>query len=159
MIVTYRPEDGGEPQTWEFDPSRVRASRAEMIEKRAGENWEAWLMQVQQGNMRARRVLLWHLMSMPHPTMRFEDTPDFYAGELEIQHTRGELSEMRDRIVKAGLPDDQVAQVLMALDLEMASAPESAEAGGKAPSKNGASSTRSSSRRSSASAPGSSDTS
>jgi hypothetical protein len=154
MIITYRPEDGTE-LAWEFDPTRVRASRAEMIEKRAGESWEAWLMGVQQGNMRARRVLLWHLMSMPHPGMRYEDTPDFYAGELEVKHTRAELAEMRDRVVKAGLPDEQVAQVLAVIDMEMAAAP-GAEAEGKAPSPNGASTTSGRSPRSSASARGSS---
>jgi hypothetical protein len=157
MFVTYKPEDGSaEAQTWEFDSRKVRASRAEMIEKRAGENWEAWLMGVQQGNMRARRVLLWHLMSMPHPTMKFEDTPDFYAGELEVQHTKAELTAMRDRITSAGLPEDQVAQVLMAIDLEIAGAPEGgSEREGKALSKSGASATSSRSPKSSESARGS----
>lgn len=159
MLVTYRPEESDtEPQTWEFDARKVRASRAEMIERRAGENWETWLMGVQQGSMRARRVLLWHLLSMPHPGMRFEDTPDFYAGELEVQHTKAELSQMRERITKAGLPEDQAAQVLMAIDLEMAEAPEGVDDGGKAPSKNGDSTTRSPSQKSSASARGSSAT-
>ncbi|MGI5293273.1 hypothetical protein ACQEVF_59550 [Nonomuraea polychroma] len=158
MIVTYRPEDGNEPQTWEFDPRKIRASRAEMIEKRAGENWETWLMQVQQGNMRARRVLLWHLMSIPHPGMRYEDTPDFYAGELEVQHTAAELGEMKDRILKAGLPEDQVAQVLMVIDMEMAQAPDADKTiTGKVLSKSGASATRSRSARSSESAHGSSE--
>lgn len=150
MFVTYTPEDqSDQAQSWEFDPRKIRASRAEMIEKRAGENWETWLMQVQQGNMRARRVLLWHLLSMPHPGMRYEDTPDFYAGELEIQHTKAELADMRARITSAGLPEDQVAQILMAIDLEMAEAPEGD--GGKAPSKNGASATSGRSPKSSAS--------
>ena len=151
MIVTYHPE-GGAPESWEFDPRKVRASRAEMIEKRAGESWESWLMQVQQGSMRARRVLLWHLMSMPHTTMRFEDTPDFYAGEVEVKHTAAELAEMRARVTSAGLPEDQLAQVLAVIDMEMAAAP---EAEGKAPSKSGDSSTSSSSRKSSTSAHGS----
>lgn len=157
MFVTYKPEDGTEAQTWEFDPRKVRASRAEMIEKRAGENWETWLMQVQQGSMRARRVLLWHLMSMPHPGMRYEDTPDFYAGELEIQHSAAELADMRERIVKAGLPEDQTAQVLMAIDVEIASAPDADKTiTGKVLSKNDGSPTRSRSPKSSASVPGSS---
>jgi hypothetical protein len=156
MFVTYNPEDGStEPLTWEFDPRKIRASRAEMIEKRAGENWETWLMGVQQGNMHARRVLLWHLLSMPHPGMRYEDTPDFYAGELEIQHTKTELGQMRDRIVAAGLPEDQAAQVLMAIDLEMAEAPEGDS--GKAPSKSAASNTSGRSPKSSASPRGTSE--
>lgn len=175
MFVTYRPEGSDAPQTWEWEPRKVRASRAEMIEKRAGENWEAWLMGVQQGNMRARRVLLWHLMSMPHPTMKFEDTPDFYAGELEIQHSAAELVEMRERIVKAGMADDaQAAQILMAIDLELEETREretarrldaidpewvAPEPEGKAPLRSAASNTRSRSPKSSASVPGSNETS
>lgn len=147
MIVTYAPE-GHEPQSWEFDPGKVRASRAEMIERRAGESWETWLMQVQQGSMRARRVLLWHLMSQTHPTLRYEDAPDFMAGELTIQHTRAELAEMRERIAAAGLPDDQASQVIMAIDLEMSKAPEGGEGEGKAPSKSSASATSGRSRKS-----------
>ncbi|MGW4476809.1 hypothetical protein ACWENQ_44760 [Nonomuraea sp. NPDC004354] len=173
MFVTYKPEDGStEAQTWVFDPSRVRASRAEMIEKRAGENWDMWLQSVQQGNMRARRVLLWHLMSLPHPGMRYEDTPDFFAGELEVQHSAAELAEMRERVAKTKLPDDQAAQILAVLDAELEAARERetqtrldlidrqlAEAEGKAPSKSGDAGTRSPSRKSSASDRGSSETS
>jgi hypothetical protein len=156
MIVIYRPEDG-EEQRWVFDPRRVRASRAEMIERRADENWDVWLQSVQSGNMRARRVLLWHLMSMPHPTMRYEDTPDFYAGELEIQHSVAELTEYRDRVVKAGLPEVQTAQLLAVMDAELAEAREreaalnsAAEPEGKALSKSGANATSGRSQKSSA---------
>jgi hypothetical protein len=166
MYVTYAPE-GEEAQRWEFDPRKVRASRAEMIERRAGQNWDVWLQSVQSGNMKARRVLLWHLMSMPHPTMRFEDTPDFLAGEVEISHSVAELVEMRERTVKAGLPEEQIAPALAAIDFELEEARQRAAADrrviqgealdvaegapeGKAHSKNGDSSTRSRSPKSSA---------
>lgn len=63
---------------------------------------------------------------------------------------------MRDRITAAGLPEDQVAQVLMAIDLEMSDAPEGGtDSEGKALSKSGASATSSRSPKSSASARGS----
>lgn len=139
MFVTYKPEDAAE-QRWEFDPRKVRASRAEMIEKRSGENWDNWLVAVQSGQMRARRVLLWHLMSLDHPTLRFEDTPDFYAGELEIEHSVAELTEIRDKVVKANLPAEQREQVMLALDGEITAAMERqglAEPEGKARSKSG----------------------
>ncbi len=137
MFVTYRPEDGDE-RRWTFDPKRVRASKAEMIEKRAGENWDAWLVSVQAGNIRARRVLLWHLLTLEHHGMRFEDTPDFYAGELVIEHSVSELLDMKDRIMKASLPDEQRDQVVAALDIEIADAmlrEGQVEPEGKVPSK------------------------
>lgn len=121
MFVTYRPE-GGEERRWVFDPKKVRASKAEMIEKRAGENWDAWLVSVQAGSMRARRVLLWHLLTLEHHGMRFEDTPDFYAGELVIEHSVSELLDIKDRVMKASIPAEQRDQIVAALDVEIADA-------------------------------------
>lgn len=140
MFVTYQPEDGDE-RRWTFDPKRVRASKAEMIEKRSGENWDAWLVSVQAGNMRARRVLLWHLLTLEHHGMRFEDTPDFYAGELVVEHSVAELLDMKDRIMKASIPDEQREQITAALDVEIADAmlrEGQDEPEGKAPSKSDA---------------------
>ena len=144
MRVTYAPEGGAE-QVWDFDPKRVRASEAEAIERRAGESWDAWLLNVQSGQMRARRVLLWHLMRRDHPTLRYEDTPDFFAGEVVVEHTRAELEEIRERAVRAKLPPDQREQVLSALDMAIDEAREregGGEGEGKASSKRSASATR-----------------
>ncbi len=121
MIVTYAPE-GGAAQRWEFNPQRVRASEAEAIEKRAGETWDAWLVGVQSGSMKARRVLLWHMLRRDHPTVRYEDVPDFYAGEVLVEHTSAELTEMRDRVAKANIPADQREQALTALDVALTEA-------------------------------------
>lgn len=138
MLVTYTPESG-DAQRWEFDPKRVRASEAEAIEKRAGENWDSWLFAVQAGSMRARRVLLWHLLRREHPSLRWEDTPDFYAGELLVEHTVAELTEIRDRVEAARLSADQREQALTALDVAIteAMARQAEEPEGKAPSKSG----------------------
>ncbi|WP_329426825.1 hypothetical protein OG339_42220 [Streptosporangium sp. NBC_01495] len=114
MFVTYSPEDGTE-QRWTFDPKRVRASKAEMIEKRAGEPWDAWQAAVLAGKMRARRVLLWHLLTVDHPTLRWEDVPDFYAGELLVEYSVIELADIRGRVEKAEIPADQRDQALAAL--------------------------------------------
>jgi len=144
MRVTYAPEGGAE-QVWDFDPKRVRASEAEAIERRAGESWDAWLLNVQSGQMRARRVLLWHLLRRDHPTLRYEDTPDFFAGEVVVEHTRAELEEIRERVVRAKLPADQREQVLSALDMAIDEAREregGGEGEGKASSKRSASATR-----------------
>lgn len=137
MFVTYRPEDGTE-QRWTFDPRRVRASKAEMIEKRAGEPWDAWQAAVLAGKMRARRVLLWHLLTVDHPTLRWEDVPDFYAGELLVEYSVVELAEIRGRVAQAEIPVEQRDQVLAALDTAITEATKreaaAAEPEGKAPS-------------------------
>ncbi|MFD8531533.1 hypothetical protein ACFV0L_29345 [Streptosporangium canum] len=145
MFVTYRPEDGAE-QRWTFDPKRVRAAKAEMIEKRAGENWDAWLVALQSGSMRARRVLLWHLLTVDHLTLRWEDVPDFFAGELLVEHSVEELAEIRTRISKASMSDGQREQVLIAIDSEISAAMDRegvAEPLGKVPSQSSESATAS----------------
>jgi hypothetical protein len=121
LHVTYTPEDG-DAQEWEFDPLRIRSSQAEMIESRFGENWEAWTAGVQSGNMKARRVLLWHLLSREHPTLRYEDVPDFYAGELVVQHSVAELTRLREPIETSNLPADKREIILAAFDREMTDA-------------------------------------
>lgn len=137
MHVTFAPEDG-DRQEWNFKPGRVRASEAQVIEKQFGGNWDEFAMGVQSGNIKARRVMLWHLLRLEHPMLRFQDVPDFFADELLVEFTVEELAPMRDRLQKATLPEDQRDQVLAALDLAMSEAMEreatNAELVGKAPS-------------------------
>lgn len=121
MHVTYKPEDGT-PQEWEFNPGRVRAGAAEVIEKRFGDSWEKFCAAVQQGSMRARRVLLWHLLTREHPGLRLEDVPDFYADEVVVEHSVAELTELRERLDKADLPEDQRVMTHAAFDLAMSEA-------------------------------------
>lgn len=121
MHITYRPGDGDE-QRWDFDPDKVRASQAELIEKRAGLSFDAWHNAVRSGGVKARRVLLWHLIRLEHHTLRYEDTPDFALGELLVEHSAAELLELRDRLQKASMPDDERAQVEVALDIEITEA-------------------------------------
>jgi hypothetical protein len=131
MFVTYMPEDSGQ-QRWEFDPAKVRQSRAEQIEKRYGKNWDQFQAGVQSGDSKARKVLLWHLMSLEHHTIRYEDMPDFCMGEVKVEHSRGELLKLRDRLEKANLADDEREQMLTALDIEITTAMESETDAGKA---------------------------
>jgi len=131
MHITYAPEDG-DRQEWDFDPDRVRSSLAEMIERKYGETWDQFCVGVQSGNMRARRVLLWHLLRLEHPALRYEDVPDFYASEVKVQYSVAELNEFRDRLQKMHLPENQRDMAMAALDVEMTSAMEREE--GKAPS-------------------------
>ncbi len=131
MHITYAPTDG-DTQEWDFNADRVLSSQAEMIERKYGETWEQFCAGVQAGNMRARRVLLWHLLRLQHPALRYEDVPDFYASEVKVQYSVAELNDIRDRIAKAHMPETQRDMAMSALDVEMTSAMEREE--GKAPS-------------------------
>lgn len=124
MRIAYTPKSAadGDAQTWIFEPGRIRASEAEQIEKRYGGRWEDFLADVKGGSMRARRVLLWHLLRTAHPGLKFEDVPDFYADELVCTYSYAELAAMRDRVLKANLDQDTREQVLTALDIEMTEA-------------------------------------
>lgn len=97
MDVTYKPEDGS-VQRWSFNSGRVRQSEAEQIEAKAGTRYEEWVLDVQSGSARARRVLLWHLIRRDHPKFRFEDTPDFYVDELVVEYDAAELRELLGRL-------------------------------------------------------------
>lgn len=133
MYVIYEPEDpaDGDKCEWSFDLNRIKASRAEMIEKRFGENWDQWQVDVQSGNMKARRVLLWHLMSTDHPSLKYEDTPDFYAGEVTVEYSVAELQNINEKIQKASLPEDQKTQYAAAYDVAITEAMAREEARGE----------------------------
>lgn len=123
MIVTYTPE-GQDAQQWEWEPNKVRAVEAELVEKRFGDNWEQFKVAVMQGSTKARRVLLWHLLKRAHATIRLEDV-DYATGELTVEMTKVELADMRAAIVKArGISDRDREQALTAIDVQMEDAPE-----------------------------------
>lgn len=130
MIVVYSPEDG-DKQQWEFVPGKVRAGEAERIEKRYGANWSEFLQGVNTGSIRARRVLLWHLMRRDHPMLRWEDTPDFYAGELTVDMSIAEMVEMRRRLSSDKTIDGEVKeQVVAALTAQIEAVEADSEADG-----------------------------
>lgn len=123
MLVTYNPGPG-ERQQWQFNPEDVKASQAELIEKRFGGGYAEWSNEVRKGSIRARRVLLWHLLRTEsgHHTLRFEDTPDFTLRELVVEMSVAELVELRDRLAKVNMPEDEREQVAAALDIEISEA-------------------------------------
>lgn len=134
MIVTYSPE--GEPeQRFEFIPRKVKSRVAEDIERRYGAGWSTWLNHVHEGMVSARRVLLWHLIKRTHPTLRWDDTPDFAIGELKVELSRDELVEMRERTAAKTDIDPEIRDMaLEALDAQIAEAPTlDDEPEGKAP--------------------------
>jgi hypothetical protein len=121
MQVTYKPEDRpNETQVWEFDPTRVRQSRAEMIEKRYGQRFAVWVQEIQAGEARARRVLLWHLMNLDHAQLKLEDVPDFMMGEVEVDYAISDLQKLRLQVSESAMDDATKEQTLERLDLEIA---------------------------------------
>lgn len=114
MIIVYSPE-GGDKQQWEFAPGKVRSTEVERIEKRypGGDDvgyWPTFLADVNKGSVTARRVLLWHLIRRDHPTLRWEDTPDFYADELSVVMSLTELVEIRDRVSRDKAIDAEIRE-------------------------------------------------
>lgn len=133
MRVTYAPADDA-PRTWSYEADKVKTSVAEIIEKRFGEPWNSFNAAVLQGAAKARRVLLWYLMWVEHPGLRFEDTPDFAMGELTVEMTHAELVTIRDTVAKSSDPNRD--KILAGLEGEIAAAAEreqTCDAEGKAP--------------------------
>jgi hypothetical protein len=138
MFVTYQPEGASSPLEREFQPGRIRESRAEMIERRyaklLGEKFvpfEQWRMAVLQDGAAARRVLLWHVLSIDHPTVRIEDV-DPYRDELIVQASKSELGELRETLASAGGMDDAQRETMLAMvDAQIEAAPD--DGMGKAP--------------------------
>jgi hypothetical protein len=123
MIVTYSPA-GQDRQEWDFDPNQIKASRAEVIENRFGDTFGEWQVGVLKGSMRARRVLLWHLLSADHPSLRLDDV-DPAAGEIGVAFTRSELEAMRAAAETATtITAAEREQAIAALDSMIADAPQ-----------------------------------
>jgi hypothetical protein len=121
LIVTYSPE-GQEPQTWTWEPSAVRAKDAEAIEDHADATWDEFNVQLLQGRMRARRVLLWHLQRADHPTIKLDDV-DFAASELTLEMEPAELQQLREGIEKApGVSSAKRRAALELIDQQIAEA-------------------------------------
>lgn len=114
MKVTYSPRDG-EPQSWEYAPKDVLQSEAEMMEKRAGLQWDELNRALMAGAARPRKVLLWHCMRKAHPVMRWEDVPDFRMSEVQVEFDAFELGEMRAAVEKSPELDDAAKETALAV--------------------------------------------
>lgn len=159
MRVTYKPEDGNEPQSWDFNPNRVRSSEQVIVEKQFGGTWLEFKTGVMSGSAAARRVLLWHLIRREHPAHSFRDTPDFYDDELLIEQTLAEITASYDEWLKGGGRDTANGELLDGMfQAEIKAATERGdEPGGKAPSRSEPAPTSGQSPRPSESVPGTSE--
>lgn len=127
MIVTYKPE-GEEAQKWEFTPGRVKMSEAEILQKRFGGTWDEFKVGVMKGDIRSRRVMLWHLLRLQHHTLRFEDMTDFYDDELNLEFTKAELLNVRVGVEQLStLSAEERESALASLDALIEDAPDGLE--------------------------------
>lgn len=139
MLITYKPADpaDGEGGRWQFEPGRVRQSEAAVVEKVYGSSWDKFLGELQMGSVKARRVLLWHLMRRDGNTLNFASTPDFFMDEFLVEMNVAEWQAARERVLKQGLSEDDLATALTMIDAEIAAAEERDDLGGKATSRHG----------------------
>ncbi len=113
--ITYKPEDG-ERREWDFTPGRIRNSVASMIVNQFGGSYDEWKLGVQKNDPKARKVLLWHLMTIEHQKLRFADVPDFYDDELVVEYSSAEIEDLRAKIEKSDLANKDI--VLAALEVD-----------------------------------------
>lgn len=123
MKLTYKPEDGP-AQSWIFRPGKLRRSVAAQLQAAYGRPWDVFVADVQQGNIDARAIALWHCMRSDHPILRLEDLPDFLADEVSVDYEADELREMltQGEANAAQIPADQRDMVLGMLRTQLADA-------------------------------------
>jgi hypothetical protein len=130
MFVTYDLEDGSPLRTWVFDPDDVDRRQGEDIEKAMGPiggapaNFDTWLELVRGANMRARSVLLWHLLRLEHRSLAYKDAPNFKRRQLKVEMSVDELRELRERIAKTKMADEVREAFEAAFDRDIADAME-----------------------------------
>lgn len=98
MLVEYTPDGQTEPTTWTYTRNKVMSKRGEMIERVYGDTFERWNVALVQGSARARRVLLWHLIGMEHPRLKYADLDDYRTDQLVLRFDSSELKGMRDNV-------------------------------------------------------------
>ncbi len=107
MFVKWNPENGEPEQTFNFDSGEVMRKQAARIEKYYDGSFEQWVAGLMIGQIEARAVLLWHMLSQVHDKLRFEDVPDFRVRQLTVEMGVKELQDLLKRVKKMKLPDAQ----------------------------------------------------
>jgi hypothetical protein len=130
VYLVYQPEGSAEPQRWRYNPKKLMSAEREMLERRTGKNFTEFTQDVMKGNSLCRRALLFMYLKRVHPGVKYEDV-DFAWDELTLEHSKGELREMRKSVVDS-VPAAQLDAVLAKLDEEIDEAFEDPDEEGKA---------------------------
>lgn len=112
MQITYSP-DGGDSLVFTYKARLLKASQAEILEKRTGWTLEQFDAKVKQGSTLARKALLWLFMIGKHPSLKFEDF-DFTVGDVEVQLDKSELAELLEGAEKMPLEDESLRPLYIA---------------------------------------------
>lgn len=130
MFLVYTPEGTEEPKRWKYQPKKLMSPERELLEKLTGKNFTEFTVDVQKGNSRCRRALLFIYLKREHPTLKFDDV-DFAWDELTLEHSKGELQLMREQLPDTVDPE-QLDAVRAKLDEEIAAAYDDPDEEGKA---------------------------
>lgn len=130
MFLVYKPEGSEEPKRWKYQPKKLMSPERELLEKLTGKNFTEFTVDVQKGNSRCRRALLFIYLKREHPTLKFDDV-DFAWDELTLEHSKGELQLMRGQLPDTVDPE-QLDAVRAKLDEEIAAAYDDPDEEGKA---------------------------
>lgn len=107
MFVKWDPEDGSNTEEWVFDAGDVPRKRATLIEKHFKGTWDQFVAGLMSGDIHARAVLLWYMLSHVHPVLRFEDVPDFRVRQLTVEMGVTELKDLWKRALRIKLEPEQ----------------------------------------------------
>ena len=123
LRVTYTGGDA--PQHWLFDPDDVTVTEGEHIEAAmgAGQSYDDFVRGLIDRKVRARRVLLWHLLRRDHGagSLMFSDVPDFKMGQMTIDMGTAELTVLRQQIEDNDrIPPERKNRAIAAVEEELA---------------------------------------
>lgn len=107
MQVTWDPRNGDPEQTWTFDPEEVEVDQAKLVEKHYGGTYDQWVAGLQTGEINARQVLLWHMLTQVHPSLRFDALPKFRVKQLKVEMGVAELEKLWARVQRMKLSPDK----------------------------------------------------
>lgn len=121
MRLTYKPADGGE-QSWIFRPGKLPRTVCSQLQAVYGKPYDVFQAEVQQGNIDARAVALWHCMRSEHPLLKYDDLPDFLSDEVTVEYEADEMRQLlaETQAKSALLPADQRELALNSLRAELA---------------------------------------
>lgn len=131
MFLVYHPEGQDEPTRWLYDPLKLMSAEREELERRTGlRSFVKVHAGVLEGDSLCRRALLHMFLKRDHPKLRFEDV-DFAWGELDIDLSRSELVEAREKAIKT-MQGSELAAALQEIDEKLPTAYDDTGESGKA---------------------------
>lgn len=123
MQVTWDPRNGDPEQVWQFDSEEdVTSKRGMQIEQNYGGTYAEWTVGLQTGELKARTVLLWYMLSEVHPALKLDAVPEFRVAQLRVEMGVEELKKLWKRVTRMRLPADQREKFEMAFEMDMADA-------------------------------------